>query len=74
MRPGVDTNPRDETVGFPPSPDGGFIEGRSTRRKCWGVTGVFPPSPDGGFIEGPEQPSGPHPGAAVSTISRWWLH
>jgi len=37
---------------FPPSPDGGFIEGDL------GASGVpeeemFPPSPDGGFIEGP---------------------
>jgi len=39
------------TARFPPSPDGGFIEGLVV--VTFGArVARFPPSPDGGFIEG----------------------
>jgi len=37
---------------FPPSPDGGFIEGGAGLARPRDRRGRFPPSPDGGFIEG----------------------
>jgi len=37
---------------FPPSPDGGFIEGELGDGRWLKETFRFPPSPDGGFIEG----------------------
>jgi len=59
---GLGHEPVDDRRGlFPPSPDGGFIEGSARRRRSTSGWAWFPPSPDGGFIEGSATAiTGPH--------------
>ena len=58
---------------FPPSKDGGFIEGSKSYSIVL-LMYAFPPSKDGGFIEGYELHYSELTRYTVSTIERWWLH